>query len=156
MQRVNFCVGVSTIKKFALEKRFYVLTLLVFCLLPVLPHYFKHCAQNPNTILTKFLGMYRVKLYHLRRSVKFVIMNSVFDTDKILSSFYDLKGSVIGRNAKPNESVQKDNDLRKNIASSAIRLPDQVRERLRDQVKRDCEFLKNMKIMDYSMLVGIQ
>lgn len=83
-------------------------------------------------------------------------MNSVFDTDKVLSSFFDLKGSVIGRNAKPNESVQKDNDLRKNIESSGIRLPDQVRKRLRDQVKRDCEFLKNMKIMDYSMLVGIQ
>jgi 1-phosphatidylinositol-4-phosphate 5-kinase len=31
----------------------------------VLPHYYRHCTQNPNTLITKFLGMYRVKLYHL-------------------------------------------------------------------------------------------
>lgn len=121
----------------------------------ILPHYFRHCSQNPNTILTKFLGMYRVKLYHLRKNVKFVIMNSVFDTDKILSSFYDLKGSVVGRDAKVGESVLKDNDLRKSLVQSAIRLPEQVRERMREQVRRDCNFLKEMKIMDYSMLVGI-
>jgi len=121
----------------------------------ILPHYFRHCAQNPNTILTKFLGMYRVKLYHLRKNVKFVIMNSVFDTDKVLSSFYDLKGSVVGRDAKPGESVLKDNDLRRNLEQSAIRLPDKVRQRMREQVRRDCTFLKEMKIMDYSMLVGI-
>lgn len=121
----------------------------------ILPHYFQHCAQNPNTILTKFLGMYRVKLYHLRKNVKFVIMNSVFDTDKVLSSFYDLKGSVVGRDAKPGESVLKDNDLRRNLQQSSIRLPEKVRQRMREQVRRDCNFLKEMKIMDYSMLVGI-
>jgi hypothetical protein len=98
--------------------------------------------------------MYRVKLYHLRKNVKFVIMNSVFDTDKVLSSFYDLKGSVIGRNAKKGESVLKDNDLRKD-KDGKIRLPNETRERLREQVRRDCQFLKDMKIMDYSMLVGI-
>ncbi len=86
--------------------------------------------------------------------MKFVIMNSVFDTDKVLSSFYDLKGSVKGRDAKPGESVLKDNDLRKHMAGT-IRLPSEVRERLREQVRRDCQFLKEMKIMDYSMLVGI-
>jgi hypothetical protein len=82
-------------------------------------------------------------------------MNSVFDTDKVLSSFYDLKGSVVGRDAKLGESVLKDNDLRRNLEQSAIRLPVKVRERLREQVRRDCTFLKEMKIMDYSMLVGI-
>jgi len=121
----------------------------------ILPHYFRHCASNPNTILTRFLGMYRVKLYHLRRNVKFVIMNSVFDTDKVLSSFYDLKGSVLGRDAKVGESVKKDNDLRRELPQSALRLQPDVRERLREQVRRDCNFLKDMKIMDYSMLVGI-
>jgi len=87
--------------------------------------------------------------------VKFVIMNSVFDTDKMLSSFYDLKGSVLGRVAKTGDSVLKDNDLRKNLAEAGIRLPEKVRERMREQVRRDCTFLKEMKIMDYSMLVGI-
>lgn len=96
-----------------------------------------------------------MKLYHLRKNVKFVIMNSVFDTDKILSSFYDLKGSVVGRDAKPGESVLKDNDLRRSLKQSGIILPEQVRKNMREQVRRDCSFLKDMKIMDYSMLVGI-
>lgn len=125
----------------------------------ILPHYFRHCAQNPSTLMTKFLGMYRVKLYHLQRDVKFVVMNSVFDTDKMISSFYDLKGSSYGREAKPGESVKKDNDVRQmikdNPQTGGFMLPPSIRSQLREQVVRDCEFLKEMKIMDYSMLVGV-
>ena len=108
--------------------------------------------------MTKFLGMYRVKLYHLQRNVKFIVMNSVFDTDKLLASFYDLKGSRMGRNSKPNESVKKDNDVRKMMEidpNNGFILPPSVRARLREQVVRDCNFLKEMKIMDYSMLIGV-
>ncbi|KAG7356613.1 phosphatidylinositol-4-phosphate 5-kinase [Nitzschia inconspicua] len=121
----------------------------------ILPHYFRHCTQNPNTLLTKFLGMYRVKLYHLRRNVKFVIMNSVYYTDKSLQTFYDLKGSEIGRNAKPGEEVLKDNDLRKKLPEEAFTFTPELRGRLREQIKSDCEFLRKMQIMDYSMLIGI-
>jgi len=121
----------------------------------ILPHYFRHCSQNPNTLMTKFLGMHRVKIYHLRRNVKFVIMNSVYYTDKILQSFYDLKGSVTGRDSKPGQDVKKDNDLRRGLPDTALALPPDVRHRLRDQVLSDCSFMRRMKIMDYSMLVGI-
>lgn len=102
--------------------------------------------------------MYRVKLYHLKRNVKFVVMNSVFDTDKMISSFYDLKGSRIGRAAKAGESVKKDNDVRSMIKrdpNNAFVLPSSVRTRLREQIVKDCNFLKEMKIMDYSMLIGV-
>lgn len=108
--------------------------------------------------MAKFLGMYRVKLYHLQRNVKFIVMNSVFDTDKMISSFYDLKGSRLGRQAKPGESVKKDNDVRKllrNDPNGGFVLPPAVRERLKEQVIKDCDFLKEMKIMDYSMLIGV-
>lgn len=128
---------------------------LAFLCLSVLPHYFRHCAKNPNTLITKFLGMYRVKMYHLRRNVKFVIMNSVYFTDKHLQSFYDLKGSVLGREAKPHQDVKKDNDLRKGMPNSAIALPKEIRERMREQIVADCKFMESMEIMDYSMLIGI-
>jgi len=121
----------------------------------ILPHYFRHCCQNPNTMLTKFLGMYRVKLYHLRRNVKFVIMNSVYYTEKPLHSFFDLKGSVTGRAAKPGQDVKKDNDLRDNLPQEAIALEPYTRRRLREQLVADCEFMRRMKIMDYSLLIGI-
>lgn len=121
----------------------------------ILPHYFRHCSQNPNTLMTKYLGMYRVKMYHLRRNVKFVIMNSVYYTDKFLQAFYDLKGSVTGRDAKSGQDVKKDNDLRRGLPDSALALIPDVRHRMREQIKSDCEFMMRMKIMDYSMLVGI-
>lgn len=121
----------------------------------ILPEYFKHCCENPNTMITRFFGMYRVKLYHLRRNVKFVIMNSVYDTDKILQSFYDLKGSSLGRDAKPHHTVKKDNDLRKNLPTDAFVLPSEQRVRVRGQLEKDLEFLHQNDIMDYSMLVGV-
>lgn len=106
-------------------------------------------------MLTKFCGMYRVKLYHLRRNVKFVIMNSVFFTDKHIHEYYDLKGSIAGRTAKPGDMVLKDNDLRERLPDGAISFPPQIRERVRRQLIRDCNFLQKKDIMDYSMLVGI-
>jgi 1-phosphatidylinositol-4-phosphate 5-kinase len=121
----------------------------------ILPSYFRHCCENPNTLITRFFGMYRVKLYHLRRNVKFVIMNSVYYTDKYLQNFYDLKGSVVGRNAKPGQAVKKDNDLRQGLPESALSLRPPVRTHMRDQISADCEFLRQMEIMDYSMLVGV-
>lgn len=99
--------------------------------------------------------MYRVKLYHLRRNVKFVIMNSVYYTDKYLQTFYDLKGSSVGRDARPGQAVRKDNDLRRGLPDEALALPPTVRSRLREQIVTDCDFLRQMGVMDYSMLVGV-
>ncbi|KAL7457332.1 hypothetical protein ACHAWC_008872 [Mediolabrus comicus] len=121
----------------------------------ILPHYFRHCSLNPNTLVTKFLGMYRVKLYHLRRNVKFVVMKSVYDTDKHLDQLFDVKGSSKGRDARPGEAVKKDNDVRRALPEGAFTLEPSLRDKLRVQVKKDCEWLKSMKIMDYSMLIGV-
>merc|ERR1719215_553405 len=105
--------------------------------------------------MSRFFGMYRVKMYHLEKRTKFIIMNSVFDTDKYLHSFYDLKGSILGRKAKKSDTVKKDNDLREKLPKSAISLHPSVREKMRKQLEIDCNFLASMKIMDYSLLVGI-
>lgn len=121
----------------------------------ILPEYFKHCCENPNTMFTRFFGMYRVKLYHLRRNVKFVIMNSVYYTDKHLQTFYDLKGSSVGRDAKPGQAVLKDNDLRQSLPDNALALRPKQRADVRGQLQSDCDFLKEMDVMDYSMLVGV-
>jgi len=81
-------------------------------------------------------------------------MNSVFYTDKSLQEFYDLKGSIHGRDA-PGDFVLKDNDLRAKLPDGAIALKPEVRDRVRRQLIRDCNFLQKQGIMDYSMLVGI-
>jgi len=79
----------------------------------------------------------------------------VFNTDKHLQSFFDLKGSVTGRLARPGEEVKKDNDVRSGLPESAFALPPDIRHLMRNQVLADCNFLKEMKIMDYSMLIGV-
>lgn len=121
----------------------------------ILPAYFKHCAQHPNTLLTRFFGMYRVKLYHLRRNVKFVIMNSVYYTDKHLHTFYDLKGSSVGRDAKPGQAVRKDNDLRQLLPDGALAMHPDQQVNIKRQLEADVKFLESVGIMDYSMLVGV-
>lgn len=121
----------------------------------IMPHYFRHCAKNPNTLVTKFLGMYRVKLYHLRRNVKFVVMCSVYDTDKNLHQVFDVKGSSLGREAKPSDAVKKDNDIRRTLPDGAFVMEPGLHARLQKQVENDCHWLRSMKIMDYSMLIGV-
>ncbi|GAB9466641.1 hypothetical protein Gpo141_00004011 [Globisporangium polare] len=123
----------------------------------ILPHYYKFVMENPNTLITRFYGMHRVKMHHLRRKMHFIIMASVFDTPLEVHGRFDLKGSKVGRRATPKErnsnGVLKDMDL----LDSGFRLQMGAERRamLLVQIRRDVEFLKRMKIMDYSLLIGI-
>jgi 1-phosphatidylinositol-4-phosphate 5-kinase len=121
----------------------------------ILPHYYKYVSENPNTLLVKIFGMHRVKMYHLQRKIHFVIMGSVFDTTEVIHQIYDLKGSLVGRNATPKErangGVLKDKDL----------IDDGVKFHLGakkaafiEQIKKDARFLASLNIMDYSLLVS--
>jgi len=82
----------------------------------MLPQYYKHIRDNPNTLLTRFYGMHRVKMHDLQSKIRFVIMGSVFYTEKEVHRIYDLKGSRQGRESTEKEKqspgcVRKDNDL---------------------------------------------
>lgn len=73
--------------------------------------------MNPDTYITRFYGMHRVKLKYLKRKLHFVVMQSVFYSDKKIHEMYDLKGSWQGRYATEKEKsrgekcVFKDQDL---------------------------------------------
>lgn len=122
----------------------------------ILPDYYAHINKNPHTMLVRILGMHRVKMYHLRRKVHFVIMTSVFDTPQKIHSIYDLKGSLIGREATAEEQkaggVLKDMNLLLNKRKFHLGVKRQL---LLDQLKIDTDFLSRLNIMDYSLLVGI-
>ena len=123
----------------------------------ILPHYYKYITENPHTALVRILAMHRVKMYHLRRKVHFVIMSSVFDTLEEIHSIYDLKGSLIGRNATPKEKasggVLKDQDL----LDGGVKF--QFGSKKADfiaQLQSDAYFLASLNIMDYSLLVRLR
>ena len=122
----------------------------------ILPHYYKFVTENPHTLLCRIVGMHRVKMYHLRRQVRFVIMTSVFDTPEKIHKVYDLKGSLVGRQAsekdRANGGVLKDMDLVND--SQKLHLGSK-KPAFMAQLKRDAMFLAQLNIMDYSLLVGI-
>jgi hypothetical protein len=125
----------------------------------ILPRYYVYVMRNPNTLLTRFYGMHRVKMSHLfNKNVRFIIMHSVFDTDKEIHAMYDLKGSHIGRAAteedkKRSHPVLKDCDFEDE--GRFIALGKERKKIFMDQIKKDSDFLATLKIMDYSLLIGI-
>jgi hypothetical protein len=80
----------------------------------------------------------------------------VFDTPEKIHRVYDLKGSLIGRQAstkeRENGGVLKDLDL----VNDGKRLHlGSKKATFMSQLKRDAMFLAQLNIMDYSLLVGI-
>jgi hypothetical protein len=100
--------------------------------------------------------MHRIKMYHLRRKVHFVIMASVFDTPAQINTIYDLKGSLVGRHATQTEresgGVLKDCDLVDDHRKFHL---GKKRRPFLQQLQRDAKFLASLQIMDYSLLVGV-
>ncbi|ETW02685.1 hypothetical protein H310_06136 [Aphanomyces invadans] len=124
----------------------------------ILPHYYKFVMENSNTLVTRFYGMHRVKMHHTKKQqMHFVIMASVFNTPKEIHLRFDLKGSKVGRNASVDEKskngVLKDNDLVEEHIH--LSLGPEKRAMMLEQLRKDVAFLKRMKIMDYSLLIGI-
>lgn len=82
----------------------------------IMPAYIQHLHDFPNSLLVRFYGMYRVKMDFLSvKTIYFVVMSSVFNTEKPIHVKYDLKGSTVGRVVSAADcaagAVQKDLNL---------------------------------------------
>lgn len=123
----------------------------------IMPEYVEHLYNNPDSLLVRFYGMHRVKMKSLDRKIHFVIMSSVFDTDLLVHTKYDLKGSTIGRLTDAAScaagAVQK--DLNFMNSNRKIRLGPTNIKKFYDTLRADTRFLEKMNIMDYSLLIGI-
>ncbi|KAI9436147.1 SAICAR synthase-like protein [Lactarius psammicola] len=124
----------------------------------ILKRYHAHVSANPHTLLSRFYGLHRVKLPRGHK-IHFVIMNNLFPAHKDIHETYDLKGSTVGRlypedRARENpRAVLKDLnwiERRKELAFGP-----EKRALLTEQLRRDAELLKELQVMDYSLLVGI-
>ncbi|EKX36253.1 hypothetical protein GUITHDRAFT_90050 [Guillardia theta CCMP2712] len=127
-------------------------------LLEILPNYFQHVRQNPGTYLPRFYGLHRWKPEY-GRNVRFVVMNNVYATNLAIHRRFDLKGSTLGRaaseadKAKGPRAILKDLDIKE--MGVKIKLGPQRKKAFMDQIRSDCHFLMSLKIMDYSLLLGI-
>ena len=99
--------------------------------------------------------MHRVKMYHLRRKLHFVVMRSVVDTACKIHTMYDLKGSLVGRQASAKDretgGVLKDKDLVSD--GFQLHLGERRGHLFCKVAAADAAFLAELKIMDYSLLV---
>jgi len=124
----------------------------------ILKRYHEHVRANPHTLLSRFYGLHRVKLPRGRK-IHFVIMNNLFPAHKDIHESYDLKGSTVGR-LYPEERARENpravlKDLNWIDRGKELELGPEKRALLAEQLRRDTEFLKELHVMDYSLLVGI-
>lgn len=149
----------------------------------ILPHYFQHMIKNPNSLINQYYGLHRVKMPHLNRKIHFVVMNNIFHTPKPIHTLYDLKGATYsGRYVERSEFKTRsknstvcgkdlnfqgftDNNKSDNKKKVCHHVPE-YRQWLKigkterkiafaDQIASDSVFLAKMKIMDYSLLIGV-
>jgi 1-phosphatidylinositol-4-phosphate 5-kinase len=124
----------------------------------ILREYYNHVRENPNTLLSQFYGLHRVKIPYGRK-IHFVVMNNLFPPHRDIHQTFDLKGSTIGRDFKeedleknPRATLKDLNWLRRN---KHLELGPTKKQAFIDQMQKDVVLLQKLKIMDYSMLVGI-
>jgi len=86
------------------EKEFHLLRRM-------LPAYYGHLKNHPNTLMTRFYGCHKIIFYRSGigrcKEFRFVIMNNVFSTGERIHLRYDLKGSTAGRQVikNPNDKM---------------------------------------------------
>lgn len=125
----------------------------------ILKDYYNHVKNNPNTLVSQFYGLHRVKL-PFGKKIHFIVMNNLFPPHHDLHRTYDLKGSSLGREYIPKKgqralttAVQKDlNWIRNN---ESLKLGPIKSKQLITQLEKDVALLKKLNVMDYSLLIGI-
>lgn len=126
-------------------------------LLRMLAAYYNHVKAFENTLVTKFYGLHCVKLTGpAQKKVRFIIMGNLFCSEYVIHRRFDLKGSSLGRiTDKPESEIDATTILKDLDLNFIFRLQKAWFQEFGRQVHRDCEFLEQERIMDYSLLVGL-
>lgn len=124
----------------------------------ILRDYYQHVVDNPNTLISQFYGLHRVKIPYGRKT-HFVVMNNLFPPHRDIHHMFDLKGSTVGRDFKeedlvnnPRATLKDLNWLRRDLH---LEFNARIRQIFLEQLRKDVALLQRLHIMDYSLLVGI-
>ncbi|XP_008301803.1 phosphatidylinositol 4-phosphate 5-kinase-like protein 1 isoform X2 [Stegastes partitus] len=141
------------------DKRFFLKTQSrreVRFLLSNLQAYMDHLEKYPHSLLVRFLGIHRIVIPTQMKKY-FIVMQSVFYPDERINIRYDIKGCEVGRWTNPDKGgkqtikVLKDN----NFEGQCIELG-QEKSWFANQVKVDAAFLRELNVLDYSLLLARQ
>ncbi|XP_050418652.1 phosphatidylinositol 5-phosphate 4-kinase type-2 alpha [Patella vulgata] len=123
----------------------------------ILKQYHQYVVENnANTLLPQYLGMYRLTVNDVETYM--VVMRNVFSPRLAIHKKYDLKGSTVDRQANDKEKLKelptfKDNDFVND--GFKIHVGPEAKEKIMSILQKDSEFLSNLHLMDYSLIVGI-
>jgi len=117
-------------------------------LLKILPDYCDYLKQNQKTMMTRYLGLYRISDVE-KNHVHFTVTPNIFDS-KHMSEIYDLKGSIRTKKQDDPNAPLLDRDIKRKFRVGKFK-----KDIFMAQLKRDVEFLVENNLMDYSLLVGV-
>ncbi|XP_026998530.1 phosphatidylinositol 5-phosphate 4-kinase type-2 alpha isoform X2 [Tachysurus fulvidraco] len=123
----------------------------------ILKKYHQYIVEcHGNTLLPQFLGMYRLTVDG--DETYMIVTRNVFSPRLPVHKKYDLKGSTVSREASDKEKTKelptyKDNDFIND--GQKICIDEENKKMFLEKLKNDVEFLAQLKLMDYSLLVGL-
>ncbi|KAM3161745.1 PIPK domain-containing protein [Lachancea thermotolerans] len=135
-----------------------------------LKEYYTHIKENPDTLVSQFYGLHRVKMpisfksKIKHRKIYFLVMNNLFPPHLEIHATFDLKGSTWGRYTKVHNPPQNpDEEAHRPVLKDLNWLEEQrsilfgpvKKKKFLQQLERDVDLLARLNIMDYSLLLGI-
>ena len=123
----------------------------------ILASYFTYIQKHPNSLISRLLGVYKVKLQMMDEYVTFVIMDSLIGEEyRRIERLYDLKGSTHGRITKLTpEQEANGSGLKtlKDLNFDGIDIQEGEKLELIATLESDSHFLMGLHLIDYSMLL---
>lgn len=129
----------------------------------ILKSYYSHVKENPNTLVSQFYGLHRLKVAGGIKKIHFIVMNNLFPPHRDIHLKYDLKGSTWGRYTRVDEKGTDKKELSdytlKDLnwleREDKIKFGPEKRKIFLAQLEADVQLLKKINVMDYSLLLGV-
>lgn len=128
----------------------------------ILKSYYAHVKENPNTLISQFYGLHRLKVKGGMKKIHFIVMNNLFPPHRDIHLKYDLKGSTWGRYTRIDSGDDKKDiseytlkDLNWLERKDKIYFGPEKRKTFFQQLEADVQLLKKINVMDYSLLLGV-
>jgi 1-phosphatidylinositol-4-phosphate 5-kinase len=79
----------------------------------ILENYYSHVMANPGTLLSKYYGVFEIKISNMQVVTCFVMDNLLGKDFHNIERIYDLKGSTLGRKVElDDEEIVKSSGLK--------------------------------------------
>mmetsp|Transcript_13998 Transcript_13998/g.13603 ORF Transcript_13998/g.13603 Transcript_13998/m.13603 type:complete len:165 (+) Transcript_13998:377-871(+) len=119
-----------------------------------LSKYYHYLAENPYSMLTRYYGVYKIKIKYMQ-PVSVVVMDNLMGANaNLLTSIYDLKGSTFKRLSKNpfKGTVLKDLNFLQN-SRDRVKVNPALQNEIIRRIENDKNFLNSQYLMDYSLLI---